>query len=88
MVKPISISLSPNTESDDVWLAFGLLFQPWKWKKGKELGELEKKFGGIAFNSGRSAFMAILDALRFQKGDEVLLQAFTCNAVPNPVQWS
>ncbi|MCH8049010.1 aminotransferase class I/II-fold pyridoxal phosphate-dependent enzyme, partial [Patescibacteria group bacterium] len=88
MIKPISISLSPNTEPDDVWLAFGLLFQPWKWKKGKELGELEKEFRGIAFNSGRSAFMAILDALKLQKNDEVLLQAFTCNAVPNPVQWS
>jgi len=88
MIKPISISLSPNTESDDIWLAFGLLFQPWKWKRGKELGELEQDFGGIAFNSGRSAFMAILDALGLQEGDEVLLQAFTCNAVPNPVQWS
>ncbi|MCH8986883.1 aminotransferase class I/II-fold pyridoxal phosphate-dependent enzyme [Patescibacteria group bacterium] len=98
MIKPISISLSPNTEADDIWLAFGLLFQPWKWKKGKELGELEKEFKGIAFNSGRSAFMAILDALDLQEDppsqsygearDEVLLQAFTCNAVPNPVQWS
>ena len=88
MIKPISISLSPNTEPDDVWLAFGLLFVPWKWKRGGELQEVEKEFGGIAFNSGRSAFMAILHALGLQKGDEVLLQAFTCNAVPNPVQWS
>src|SRR3989344_3654427 len=32
MFKPISISLSPNTEKDDVWLAFKLLFQPWYWK--------------------------------------------------------
>ena len=32
-LKPISISLSPNTEKDDIWLAFKLLFQPWRWQK-------------------------------------------------------
>jgi len=32
--KPISISLSPNTEKDDIALAFKLLFQPWLWQKG------------------------------------------------------
>jgi len=31
--------------------------------------------------------MAILDSLGLEKGDEVLLQAFTCNAVPNPIIW-
>ncbi len=31
--KPISISLSPNIEPDDVGLILKLLFQPWKWKK-------------------------------------------------------
>jgi perosamine synthetase len=88
MIKPISISLSPNTEADDVWLAFRLLFQPWKWGSGKAISGLEQEFGGVSFNSGRSAFMAILEGLELEKGDEVLLQAFTCNAVPNPVIWS
>ncbi|TSC55610.1 MAG: Pleiotropic regulatory protein [Parcubacteria group bacterium Greene0714_21] len=99
MIKPISISLSPNTEPDDVRLAFGLLFQPWRWFKGKEIKVLEKEFQkylgikhAFAFNSGRSALMAILQALlsseALAKEDEVLLQAFTCNAVPNPVIWA
>jgi len=95
MIKPISISLSPNTEPDDIWLAFGLWFQPWKWKTGRVIEDLEKKFAkkiGIkhaySFNSGRSSFMAILEAFNFEKGSEILLQAFTCNAVPNPVIWS
>jgi dTDP-4-amino-4,6-dideoxygalactose transaminase len=94
MIKPISISLSPNTELDDVWLAFRLLFQPWRWEKGKAIAELEKSFkeyvgAGFAFsfNSGRSSLMAILHGLGLKEGDEVLLQAFTCNAVPNPVMW-
>ena len=95
MIKPISISLSPNTEQDDVRLAFGLLFQPWRWKKGKELESLEQEFKrylglkyAYAFNSGRSSFLAILDSLNLEKESEVLLQAFTCNAVPNPVLWN
>lgn len=101
-LKPISISLSPNTEGDDVWLALRLLFQPWHWKCNsfsaiaeKELQDLEEEFRkylgvkyAVSFNSGRSALMAILEALGLRKGDEILLQAFTCNAVPNPVLWS
>lgn len=95
MIKPISISLSPNTEPDDINLALKLQFLPWLWKKGKAIKELEEQFKSyigldytFSFNSGRSALMAILDALQLREGDEVLLQSFTCNAVPNPVIWS
>ena len=108
LFKPISISLSPNTESDDVKLAFKLIFQPWLWQKGitgiRSRGplpggrregrspsieeEFEKYLGvkyAISFNSGRSALMAILDALDIKKDDEILLQAFTCNSAINPI---
>lgn len=105
-MKPISISLSPNVEKDDVRLALWMIFQPWKWKKGLAVKQLEdnfKKYLGVnpvrngisngvkyafAFNSGRSAFYAILKALNFPAESEVLMQAFTCNAVPNPVLWA
>ena len=94
MMKPIVISLSPNTEANDVSLAWTLLFQPWRWKRGETIENLEYEFAeyvgrdvAVSFNSGRSALLAILASLGFQKGDEVLLQAFTCNAVPNPVLW-
>ena len=96
MFKPISISLSPNTEKDDVWLAFKLLFQPWRWNLTENTSRwLEEEFReylgakyAFAFNSGRSALMAILNSLGLEQGSEVLLQAFTCNAVPNPVIWA
>ena len=96
MFKPISISLSPNTERDDVWLAFKLLFQPWRWNLTENTSRwLEEEFReylgakyAFAFNSGRSALMAILNSLGLEQGSEVLLQAFTCNAVPNPVIWA
>ncbi|MDP2664066.1 MAG: DegT/DnrJ/EryC1/StrS family aminotransferase [bacterium] len=84
--------MSPNTERDDVFLAFRLLFQPWRWFGGKNSGQLEgefKKYLGIeyavSFNSGRSALMAILDAMDIKEGDEIILQAFTCNSAVNPI---
>lgn len=92
--KPISISLSPNTERDDVWLTWKLVFQCWRWKRGKAIERLEqefKKYLGVkyafTFNSGRSALMAILKSLELSSKDEVLAQAFTCNAAVNPVLW-
>jgi dTDP-4-amino-4,6-dideoxygalactose transaminase len=94
--KPISTSLSPNTEKDDVWLAFRLLWQPWKWRNlstsSGQVADLEEEFkkylgvkSAISFNSGRSALIAILDVLDIKKGDEILLQAFTCNSAINPI---
>jgi dTDP-4-amino-4,6-dideoxygalactose transaminase len=55
--KPISISLSPNVEKDDVHLAFKLLFMPWLWKNppsrkasagkgGNAIAELAEQFRG------------------------------------------
>jgi len=95
MIKSISISLSPNTEKDDVWLALKLKFSCWRWKKGKEIEKLENEFknyfsakNAVSFNSGRSAFLAILKSLELDDGDEVLLQAFTCNAASNPIIWA
>lgn len=95
LFKPISISLSPNVEKDDVWLTFKLLFKPWEWKKGKAVEELENQFKNylgvkyaFSFNSGRSAFLAILKSLALGSEKEVLLQAFTCNAAVNPIIWA
>jgi dTDP-4-amino-4,6-dideoxygalactose transaminase len=91
---PIAISLSPNTESTDVWEAMKILFQPCKWKKGKSIENAESWFkeyfkvsDAVSFNSGRSALMAILQTFNIGQGDEVLIQAFTCVAVPDPIIW-
>lgn len=89
---PIFTSLSPNVEKNDISLVLKLLFQPWKWKKDSEVEILEeefKKYLGVkyvfSFNSGRSAFLTILESLSLERGSEVLIQAFTCNAVVNPI---
>lgn len=89
MKKIISISLSPNTEKDDVSLASDLLLKPWKWRKGRELERTFRNFFGFSnafsFNSGRSSLIAILKSMGIGKGDEVILQALTCNAAVNPI---
>lgn len=93
--KPISISLSPNVQKDDVFLALKLLFLPWKWKRGSAIKKLEEEFKkylgvkyAVSFNSGRSSLYAILTAINPQKNSNILLQAFTCNALVNPVLWA
>ncbi len=92
--RPISISLSPNVEKDDVLLALNLLIRPWKWKKGKEIKILENEFANylgvkyaVSFNSGRSALFAILKALELPEKSNIFFQAFTCNASINPALW-
>jgi dTDP-4-amino-4,6-dideoxygalactose transaminase len=92
---PISISLSPNVQRDDVFLTLKTILSPWTWKNGKEVKELEDAFKNFfsvyqafSFNSGRSSLMAILYALNIGADDEVLIQAYTCNAVSNSIIWS
>ena len=90
--KPIFISLSPNVEKDDLSLAFKLPFIGFKWRKGRAIKLLEEKFSNFGYSSsfvsGRTAFLAILKSLGLEKNDEVLIQAFTCNAAVNPILWA
>ena len=90
-IKPIHISLSPNSQADDIILALRLILTSGA-KKTASLEEKFKEYVGakhaISFNSGRSALFVILRALEIKDGDEVFVQAFTCNAVPNPIFWA
>lgn len=90
-MKIISISLSPNTEKDDVCLAFKELFSSEKIE-GEHIKEFENNFKNyfnfdfvFSLNSGRSCLLLILEALNVKKDDEIIVQAFTCNAVINPI---
>ncbi|MBP6944477.1 aminotransferase class I/II-fold pyridoxal phosphate-dependent enzyme [Patescibacteria group bacterium] len=87
-------SLSPNAERDDIRLAASLLLQPWKWQTGPAITDLEQALGhffhtqAITFESGRSALTAAIHALNLPKNSEIILQAFTCVAVPNSIRWA
>ncbi len=91
----ISASLSPNTQVDDVKLARKVIFSPRLWKKGEAITAVEQWFNdyfktatAVSFNSGRSTLLAILKVFGVGGGSEVLVQAFTCVAVPNSVLWA
>lgn len=95
--KLISISLSPNVFEQDINEAKVLLKKPLLWLQGEHISQFQSalaRYFQIAdhtqlflFNSGRSALFSLLQAFGIGQEDEVLLQAFTCNAVPNPVLW-
>ena len=91
--KVVHISLSPNLERKDVVKGITVFLSFWKWKNGSAStrlkNSLERYFGLNVYltNSGRSSLYIILKALNIQKGDEVILQAFSCNAVANPILW-
>lgn len=91
----IAISLSPNARRQDILLALKQIVMPWRYLSGGSIKSLESWFRNyfgvsfaISFNSGRSSLYAILKTLGIGDGDEVIVQAFTCVAVPNSVLWT
>lgn len=91
---PVAIALSPNTSGKDVRAAIQIMLRPGQWRNGPFPRLIERWFQGafqvadaITFDSGRSSLLCILKALDVGAGDEVLLQAYTCVAVPNAVIW-
>ncbi len=95
MKKIIFTSLSPNAEKDDVLRALKLLVKPWVWSKGEYSEKVRNWFfeylgydNVFLTDSGRTGLMLALQALRIGEGDEVLVQAYTCVAVPNSVLWA
>lgn len=95
MTRPLFSGLSPNAESDDIVLACKQFLKPWTWRctePSKNLETFFREWLGIthafAFDSGRTSLFAILSALQLQSEDEVLLQSYTCVAVPNPILWT
>lgn len=93
MIRPVNIGLSPNLEIDDVWLALKTLLVGGKKTATREIeawfeNYLGNGFKAVGFNSGRTAQWAIIKALGLTSEDEVLIQDFTCVAVPNSVHWA
>lgn len=90
----IAIGLSPNTETDDIKIALKTLFQPWIWQKGAATERVEEWFKkyfqttvAVSTNSGRSALYLLLKSFAIGPQDEIILQAFTCLAVPEVIKW-
>lgn len=98
MPKLLAISLNPNITTRDLPFLTKLLlatFLPVKKEaEVKFLSEFAQLFPNnnkdvsiTAFYAGRTGWFAILKALGVGDGDEVLVPAFTCVAVVNPIRW-
>jgi dTDP-4-amino-4,6-dideoxygalactose transaminase len=93
----ITNSLGSNYTAEDRTLALKLLLQPWKWQKGPEIKLLKSKIATSAswrtrndinielFLKGRHAVFEALRELGIGHNDEVIVQAFTCVAVVQPI---
>ncbi|MCA9386256.1 DegT/DnrJ/EryC1/StrS aminotransferase family protein [Candidatus Dojkabacteria bacterium] len=92
-MKRIQIAWAPNIITRDIPRLLGLILSPWKWFGDRYVRKLERALSsylGISvysFDSGRSALYALLKGFGIGNGDEVILQAFTCVALPNPILW-
>jgi perosamine synthetase len=88
---PIHHTFGPHVTFGAYVRSFGLLVQPWLWMEGdsreKLRAELTKAYGTDAhlFASGRESLLALLQALSIGKGDEVIVQGYTCVVVPNAI---
>lgn len=87
MMRPIHPGLAPNLRKEDALSALKQIAVPWRYFSGDATKKLEQWFEtyygekAYAFSSGRGALFAILHSLGVAKGDEVLVEAFTCVAV-------
>lgn len=89
----LQISLSPNVERDDIWQAIRTLCSPWTWRDETQVVQAQETLSNylgqptVLVSSGRAAIAAVLRAYGIGKGDEVIVQAFTCVSVPAAVTW-
>lgn len=93
----ISTDFAPNEELDDAILSTKLIFQPWRWYQGDEKNRVTKELfeflrlpivnkGKIHFFlTGRFALYHLLKSLNLKKESEIIVPAFTCEAVVLPI---
>lgn len=94
----IFIGFQPNACKKDLGIALSFLLLPWKWvslRKGIAIQKAEewlKNFFDskycVTFDSGRTALQKGLEAFGISKGDEVLVQGYTCVVVVNAIKWA
>ncbi|MBI3255877.1 MAG: DegT/DnrJ/EryC1/StrS family aminotransferase [Candidatus Andersenbacteria bacterium] len=93
-MSPISISISPNVQPDDVAVAWHVLTHPATWQDqtiNHDVAQALHQYLNGSFislaSSGRSALEMLLKAYSIRPDDEIIIQAFTCIAVPEPILW-
>lgn len=91
---PIAAAFAPNYILEDFLIAARYYCAAERTlREGENISRLEEAFakymgtaGAVSFDSGRSGFWAILEAMGVGKDDEIILQAFTTVALSNVIR--
>jgi len=90
-LSPIHHTFAPHVDTRYVLRTLAIILVPWKWRSGNSqkilTQELERRLSAdtYLFSSGREALCALLRALELENGEEVIVQSYTCVAVPNAI---
>lgn len=84
-------TFGPHVSAQFALQSLGLLCTPWRWRKGKSVAKLKETLQlwfdapCVLFGSGRDALLALLRSLPFESGSEIIIQGYTCVALPNAI---
>lgn len=88
----ISTDFAPNEDWSDASLSLITLFFPWTWKRGEAADKAKRQLGSLfqssrvmLLMSGRAGIKLTLQALALPPTSEIVVQAFTCEAVVLPI---
>lgn len=94
-MKPVFIASTPNVQKDDLKISRKLLFNKRIWRTGKFENVVKEKISVITgnkyvhlYDTGRASLYSLFKSLEFQPDSEVIIQAFTCLAVPLSIKWA
>lgn len=92
----IFTNLAPNAKLRDLRILSSFFLLPWKWKEwyeGKSLAMVQtwlQDYLGTSnvylLDSGRSALLVALRAMKLKEGDEVIVPGYTCIVVTNAIR--
>lgn len=91
MIQPIHHTFGPHVTFGYWAQSVRVLLQPWKWKNGKAREQLrttlQEHFEGntFLFGSGRESLLALFRSLQLESGAEIIIQGYTCIALPNAI---
>lgn len=90
-MKPIHHTFAPHVDAKYVRWALLALLNPLAWRKGSGTADLAATLGRwfegecTLFFSGREALLALFNACEFEHGSEIVIQGYTCVALPNAI---
>ena len=91
MIKPIHHTFGPHITGAYLLQSWKQMLTPWNWKTGYQREKLRSNIQYwfrakcFLFSSGRQALLALLRSLDFEPGAEIIIQGYTCVALPNAI---